>query len=63
MDWLVEVANMKEYSSVTLHVAIDLVDRVLKVHKITRAKLQLLGVSAMVLCSRFGCVLSFDLSV
>ena len=52
MDWLVEVASMKGFDSVTLHVAINVVDRFLRSHSVTRAKLQLLGVSAMVLCSR-----------
>jgi len=52
MDWLAEVAAQKMYSTLTLHVAIDVVDRVLKVRRITRTRLQLLGVSAMVLCSR-----------
>ncbi|OWF42166.1 cyclin-F-like isoform X2 [Mizuhopecten yessoensis] len=53
VDWLVEVAGMKDFSSQTLHVAVNVVDRYLRVHKTTRSKLQLLGVAAMVLCSRF----------
>lgn len=53
MDWLVEVACMKEFTSLTLHMAISVVDRFLKRYKMTRTKLQLLGVAAMVLCSRF----------
>lgn len=53
VDWLVEVAGMKDFSSHTLHVAISMVDRYLKVHKTARSKLQLLGVAAMLLCSRY----------
>ncbi|XP_064617848.1 cyclin-F-like isoform X2 [Liolophura sinensis] len=53
VDWLVEVAGMKDFSTQTLHVAIDVVDRYLKLHKTSRSKLQLLGVAAMVICSRF----------
>ncbi|XP_062599123.1 cyclin-F-like isoform X1 [Saccostrea cucullata] len=53
VDWLVEIAGMKDFSSHTLHIAVSVVDRYLKVHKTSRSKLQLLGVSAMVLCSRF----------
>ncbi|XP_064644343.1 cyclin-F-like [Lineus longissimus] len=53
VDWLVEVAGMKEFSTHTLHIAISVVDRFLRNHKMIRSKLQLLGVSAMVLCSRF----------
>lgn len=52
MDWLVEIAGMKDFSSHTLHIAVSVVDRYLKVHKTSRSRLQLLGVSAMVLCSR-----------
>ena len=52
VDWLVEVAGMKDFSSHTLHVAVSVVDRFLRVHSMTRSKLQLLGVAAMVLCSR-----------
>ena len=59
IDWLVEVGNMKEYSTLTLHVAISVVDRMLKLRHVTRARLQLLGVAAMVLCSRSG----FDLKI
>jgi len=53
MDWLAEVASIKSFGSITLHVAISVVDRFLKRQKVTRAKLQLLGVAAMVLCSRY----------
>lgn len=52
VDWLVEIAGMKDFSSHTLHIAVSVVDRYLKVHKTSRSRLQLLGVSAMVLCSR-----------
>lgn len=52
MDWLVEVAHLKGFSSMTLHMAIDVVDRYMKARHTTRSVLQLLGVSAMVLCSR-----------
>lgn len=52
MDWLVEVACMKDFTSLTLHMAVSVVDRFLKRYKTTRTKLQLLGVAAMVLCSR-----------
>jgi len=52
MDWLAEVASIKFFNSLTLHVAISAVDRFLKRQHVTRARLQLLGVAAMVLCSR-----------
>ncbi|KAL3876589.1 hypothetical protein ACJMK2_034420 [Sinanodonta woodiana] len=53
VDWLAEVCGMKDFSSQTLHVAVSLMDRFLRVHTTSRSKLQLLGVAAMVLCSRF----------
>jgi len=52
MDWLAEVATIKFFNSLTLHVAISVVDRFLKRQRVTRTRLQLLGVAAMVLCSR-----------
>ena len=53
MDWLAEVASIKFFNSLTLHVAITVIDRFLKRQRVTRARLQLLGVAAMVLCSRY----------
>ena len=52
MDWMIEVAGMKYFSGHTLHASLCIVDRYLKVHSICRSRLQLLGVAAMVLCSR-----------
>lgn len=52
VDWLAEVAAMKLFSTHTFHVAVGVVDRFLHVNSVPRSKLQLLGVSAMVLCSR-----------
>ena len=52
MDWLAEVTTIKFFSSITLHVAISVIDRFLKRQRVTRSRLQLLGVAAMVLCSR-----------
>ncbi|XP_050393058.2 cyclin-F isoform X1 [Patella vulgata] len=53
VDWLVEVAGMKSFSNQTLHTAVSVVDRFLATQNVPRAKLQLLGVAAMVVCSRF----------
>ncbi|KAL5019099.1 hypothetical protein ScPMuIL_004821 [Solemya velum] len=53
IDWLAEVADIKDFSSQTLHLSVSVVDRYLKLHEIPRHQLQLLGVAAMVLCSRF----------
>lgn len=53
VDWLAEVAAMKQFSTHTFHVTVSVVDRFLRVHSISRSKLQLLGITAMVLSSRF----------
>ncbi|XP_028904932.1 cyclin-F [Ornithorhynchus anatinus] len=53
MDWLVEVATMKDFSSLCLHMTVDCVDRYLKRRAVSRAKLQLLGIACMVICTRF----------
>ncbi|GAB1600395.1 cyclin-F-like isoform X2 [Argonauta hians] len=53
VDWLVEVAEMKELSSETLHASVALMDRYLKIHPTSRGVLQLLGVVSMLVCSRY----------
>ncbi|RUS76559.1 hypothetical protein EGW08_015691 [Elysia chlorotica] len=53
VDWLVEVLGMKEYSTHTLYLAVSMFDRFLQVRKIERSHVQLLGVAAMVISSRY----------
>eukprot|EP00043_Microstomoeca_roanoka_P013887 m.136728 g.136728 ORF g.136728 m.136728 type:complete len:566 (-) comp15875_c0_seq1:463-2160(-) len=53
VDWLVEVASLKMYSSETLYCAVDLVDRYLAMRTVTRKTLQLLGITCMVIAARF----------
>ncbi|XP_071509099.1 cyclin-F-like [Diadema antillarum] len=52
VDWLVEVGSMKDYSCLTIHTAVQLVDRYLMARNISRATLQLVGITCMVICSR-----------
>lgn len=52
VDWLVEVGSMKDYSCLTIHTAVQLVDRYLMARSISRATLQLVGITCMVICSR-----------
>ncbi|XP_038067708.1 cyclin-F-like [Patiria miniata] len=52
VDWLVEVAGMKGYSSHTLHMVVSCIDRYLMHQPVTRGNLQLVGITAMVICSR-----------
>ncbi|XP_075422522.1 cyclin-F isoform X3 [Ascaphus truei] len=53
IDWLVEVATMKDFSSLCLHMTVGLVDRYLKLRCVPRARLQLVGITCMVICTRF----------
>ncbi|KAM4026396.1 cyclin-F isoform 1-T1 [Anomaloglossus baeobatrachus] len=53
IDWLVEVATMKDFSSLCLHMTVGLVDRYLKLRSVPRARLQLVGIACMVICTRF----------
>ncbi|XP_070579735.1 cyclin-F-like [Ptychodera flava] len=52
IDWLVEVTDMKDFDNLTLHTAVRCIDRYLLLQPTTRSNLQLLGISAMVICSR-----------
>ena len=52
LDWIVEVSEMKEFSTRTLHLAINLVQRYMMARKLSRSRLQLLGVTALLLAAR-----------
>lgn len=51
VDWLVEVADEYKLVSDTLHLTVDYIDRFLSSHTLSRTKLQLLGVSSMLVAS------------
>uniref|UniRef100_A0A8C5EB30 Cyclin-F n=1 Tax=Gouania willdenowi TaxID=441366 RepID=A0A8C5EB30_GOUWI len=53
VDWLVEVTTMKDFSSLTLHVTVSCVDRYLARRSVPKARLQLLGIACMVVCTRY----------
>uniref|UniRef100_A0A3B5B4M8 Cyclin-F n=1 Tax=Stegastes partitus TaxID=144197 RepID=A0A3B5B4M8_9TELE len=53
VDWLVEVTTMKDFSSLTLHVTVGCVDRYLARRSVPKARLQLLGIACMVVCTRY----------
>ncbi|KAM9745670.1 cyclin-F [Menidia menidia] len=53
VDWLVEVTTMKDFSSLTLHVTVGCVDRYLSMRSVPKARLQLLGIACMVVCTRY----------
>ncbi|KFO94454.1 Cyclin-F, partial [Buceros rhinoceros silvestris] len=49
----VEVPTMKDFPSLCLHMTVGCVDRYLKLRPVPRARLQLLGIACMVICTRF----------
>ena len=51
VDWLVEVAEEYKLVSDTLYLTISYIDRFLSSNALNRQKLQLLGVSAMLIAS------------
>uniref|UniRef100_A0A8C4ZWY3 Cyclin-F n=1 Tax=Gadus morhua TaxID=8049 RepID=A0A8C4ZWY3_GADMO len=53
VDWLVEVTTMKSLSSLTLQVTVGCVDRYLGRRSVPKARLQLLGIACMVVCTRY----------
>ncbi|XP_065588643.1 cyclin-F [Cyrtonyx montezumae] len=53
VDWLVEVATMKDFSCLCICLTVGCVDRYLKLKHVPRYQLQLLGIACMVICTRF----------
>jgi len=51
VDWLVEVAEEYKLLPDTLHLSVSYVDRFLSVNPVTKSRLQLLGVSSMLIAS------------
>ncbi|GKV48324.1 hypothetical protein SLEP1_g55148 [Rubroshorea leprosula] len=53
IDWLIEVHYKFELMEETLYLTINLIDRFLAVHQVVRKKLQLVGVTAMLLACKY----------
>ncbi|XP_044318301.1 cyclin-A3-1-like [Triticum aestivum] len=53
VDWLVEVAEEYKLVSDTLYLTVSYIDRFLSSNSLNRQKLQLLGVSAMLIASKY----------
>lgn len=53
VDWLVEVGEEYRLSSETLYLAINYVDRYLSLARIEKSQLQLVGVAAMLIASKY----------
>jgi cyclin A len=51
VDWLVEVADEYKLLPETLHLSVSYIDRFLSLNTVHRSKLQLLGVSSMLIAS------------
>jgi len=54
VDWLVEVADLKQFSRDTLYMTVGLVDLFLAKEAVPRKSLQLLGIACMVIAARFS---------
>ena len=52
VDWMVEIAELKNLSPNTLHLAVALFDHYLLTRQVDRSNLQLLGVTAILVASR-----------
>ncbi|CAL5436761.1 unnamed protein product [Camellia sinensis] len=53
VDWLVKVAEEYKFHSDTLHLSISYIDRFLSMNDLNRKKLQLLGVSSMLIALKY----------
>ncbi|RZC79228.1 hypothetical protein C5167_003425 [Papaver somniferum] len=53
VDWLVEVHHVFKLSPETLYFAIQIIDRYLSVHLVQRKELQLVGITSMLLASKY----------
>lgn len=53
IDWLIEVHNKFELMPETLYLTVNIVDRYLATKTVTRKELQLVGISAMLMASKY----------
>ena len=53
VDWLVEVAEEYKLCADTLYLAVGYLDRLLTVHRVPRAQLQLVGISCMWVAAKY----------
>lgn len=53
VDWLVEVAEEYKLTQQTLHLTINYIDRLLSLVPVNRTKLQLVGITAMLVASKY----------
>ncbi|XP_030950787.1 putative cyclin-A3-1 isoform X2 [Quercus lobata] len=60
VDWLVEVAEKYKLLPDTLYLAISYIDRFLSLNVVHKQKLQLLGVSSMLIASKYEEIIALD---
>lgn len=53
VDWLIEVHNKFELMPETLYLTIHIVDRYLSIKTVPRRELQLVGIAAMLIASKY----------
>ena len=53
MDWLVEVAEEYKLHTETLFLSVNYIDRFLSKNNVVRGKLQLVGITAMLIASKY----------
>ena len=53
VDWLIEVHHKFELMPETLYLTINIIDRFLSVKTVPRRELQLVGISAMLIASKY----------
>jgi len=53
VDWLIDVHSKFELSPETLYLTINIIDRFLAVKTVPRRELQLVGISAMLMASKY----------
>ncbi|XP_059144001.1 G2/mitotic-specific cyclin-B-like [Physella acuta] len=54
MDWLLQVQNHEELKDDTLHMCVDLIDRFLSIINVKMPKLQLVGITSLLIASKFS---------
>ncbi|CAJ1973438.1 unnamed protein product [Sphenostylis stenocarpa] len=53
VDWLVEVVEEYKLHSDTLHLSVSYIDRFLSVNRVSKSRLQLLGISSMLIAAKY----------
>jgi len=53
VDWLIEVHRMFKLLPETLFLAVNIIDRYLQLREVTREKLQLVGITSMLIASKY----------